>query len=257
MSKKELHQTGIVITRPSHQTSEIKALVNEHQGHPIEFPLLEIKSKSQNETFQNIVLKLNEYDWAIFISSNAVQFGMPAVKHAFHALPESTKFAAIGPSTQKALKLFDVNHVLIPDENFDSEGLLATKEMNDIKNKKIVIFRGEGGRETLAEILRARGAEVTYAECYTRTFPQTNLDLLKAFSEKIHISAILITSSEACKEFVRLNRLKDMSFLKDVLFIVNHPRMVNVLERESFMTFSSDEPSDQSMMKKLLETIDH
>ena len=56
MSKKELHQTGIVITRPSHQTGEIKALVNEHQGHPIEFPLLEIKSKSQNEIFQNIVI---------------------------------------------------------------------------------------------------------------------------------------------------------------------------------------------------------
>ena len=35
MSKKELHQTGIVITRPSHQTSEIKSLVNEHQGHRI------------------------------------------------------------------------------------------------------------------------------------------------------------------------------------------------------------------------------
>ena len=166
MSKKELHQTGIVITRPSHQTSEIKSLVNEHQGHPIEFPLLEIQSKSQNETFQHIVLKLEDYDWAIFISSNAVQFGMPAVKHVFHTLPESIKFAAIGPSTQKALKLFDVNDVLIPDENFDSEGLLATTEMNDIKNKKIVIFRGEGGRETLAETLRARGAEVTYAECY-------------------------------------------------------------------------------------------
>ena len=257
MSKKELHQTGIVITRPSHQTSEIKSLVNEHQGHPIEFPLLEIQSKSQNETFQHTVLKLEDYDWAIFISSNAVQFGMPAVKNAFHTLPESIKFAAIGPSTQKALKLFDVQDVLIPEENFDSEGLLATSEMNDIQNKKIVIFRGEGGRETLAETLRARGAEVTYAECYGRTFPQTNLDLLKAFSEKIHISAILITSSEACKEFVRLSRQKNMDFLKDILFIVNHPRMVNVLERESFMTFSSDEPSDQSMMKKLLETIDH
>lgn len=257
MSKKELHQTGIVITRPSHQTSEIKSLVNEHQGHPIEFPLLEIQSKSQNETFQHTVLKLEDYDWAIFISSNAVQFGMPAVKNAFHMLPESIKFAAIGPSTQKALKLFDVQDVLIPEENFDSEGLLATSEMNDIQNKKIVIFRGEGGRETLAETLRARGAEVTYAECYARTFPQTNLDLLKAFSEKIHISAILITSSEACKEFVRLSRQKNMDFLKDILFIVNHPRMVNLLERESFMTFSSDEPSDQSMMKKLLETIDH
>jgi uroporphyrinogen-III synthase len=257
MSKKELHQTGIVITRPSHQTSEIKSLVNEHQGHPIEFPLLEIQSKSQNETFQHTVLKLEDYDWAIFISSNAVQFGMPAVKNAFHTLPESIKFAAIGPSTQKALKLFDVQDVLIPEENFDSEGLLATSEMNDIQNKKIVIFRGEGGRETLAETLRARGAEVTYAECYARTFPQTNIALLKAFSEKIHISAILITSSEACKEFVRLSRQKNMDFLKDILFIVNHPRMVNVLERESFMTFSSDEPSDQSMMKKLLETIDH
>ena len=98
MSKKELHQTGIVITRPSHQTGEIKALVNEHQGHPIEFPLLEIKSKSQNEIFQNIVLKLDDYDWAIFISSNAVQFGMPVVKQAFHTLPKLTQFAAIGPS---------------------------------------------------------------------------------------------------------------------------------------------------------------
>ena len=113
MSKKELHQTGIVITRPSHQTAEIKSLVNEHQGHPIEFPLLEIQSKSQNETFQHTVLKLEDYDWAIFISSNAVQFGMPAVKNAFHTLPESIKFAAIGPSTQKALKLFDVQDVLI------------------------------------------------------------------------------------------------------------------------------------------------
>ena len=68
---------------------------------------------------------------------------------------------------------------------------------------------------------------------------------------------MLITSSEACKEFVRLSRLKEMTFLKDVLFIVNHPRMVSLLERESFMTFASDEPSDPSMMKKLLETIDH
>ena len=101
MSKKELHQTGIVITRPSHQTSEIKSLVNEHHGHPIEFPLLEIQSKSQNETFQHTVLKLEDYDWAIFISSNAVQFGMPVVKQAFHTLPGSIKFAAIGPSTQK------------------------------------------------------------------------------------------------------------------------------------------------------------
>ena len=87
MSKKELHQTGIVITRPSHQTGEIKSLVNDHHGHPIEFPLLEIKSKSQNEAFQNIVLKLDNYDWAIFISSNAVQFGMPAVNmHFIHCL---------------------------------------------------------------------------------------------------------------------------------------------------------------------------
>lgn len=256
MNKKKLHQTGVVITRPSHQTAEIKALVNEHQGHPIEFPLLEIKSKSQNRIFQDIVLRLENFDWAIFISSNAVQFGMPAIRNVFHTLPKSIQFAAIGPSTQKALKLFDVDHVLIPNENFDSEGLLATVEMNDIKHKKIVIFRGEGGRETLAETLRIRGAEVTYAECYERTFPQINLDLLKAFSDKMHISAILITSSEACKEFIRLSRLKDMNFLQDVLFIVNHPRMVNVLERESFMTFASDEPSDQSMMKKLLETID-
>ncbi len=58
MSKKELHQTGIVITRPSHQTGEIKALVNDHQGHPIEFPLLEIQIKKSKRNFSKCRIKI-------------------------------------------------------------------------------------------------------------------------------------------------------------------------------------------------------
>ena len=53
---------------------------------------------------------------------------------------------------KKALKLFDVRDVLIPEENFDSEGLLATSEMNDIQNKKLSFLEAKAGERPLPKL---------------------------------------------------------------------------------------------------------
>ena len=70
---------------------------------------------------------------------------------------------APGPGTAEALADAGIANVRIPATTFDSDGLLALPELaSTSQGKRVLIFRGDGGREQLGDTLRARGAEVDY-----------------------------------------------------------------------------------------------
>ena len=135
---------------------------------------------------------IKAYDWAIFLSVNAVQNGMPRLLKA--GVPPNLKCAAIGTCTASELQSFGVIEVLTPlshvqdgDESkirFDSESLLTVPEIINVAGKKILIVRGVGGRDVLAETLKTRGAHVSFAECYQRINPQTDCNLLAQLWEE-------------------------------------------------------------------------
>ena len=65
-----------------------------------------------------------------------------------------------------------------------------------IRDRRIAIFRGEGGRETLAEVLRLRGADVAYAECYRRSVPPTDMRPLVDDWARGAVHAVTVSSGE-------------------------------------------------------------
>jgi uroporphyrinogen-III synthase len=83
----------------------------------------------------------------------------------------------------------------IPATTFDSEGLLALPLLADVRGRRVVIFRGDGGREALPEALRSRGAEVDVVACYRRAAPSSVAGLDEAFAAG-RIDAVTLTSSE-------------------------------------------------------------
>src|SRR5512146_2941267 len=118
---------NIVITRPREQAAGLAQRIEQLGGRALLLPLLEIEAVSDDRALREQLSRLNQADLAIFISPNAVQYGMAAVL-ASGALPPSLKFAAIGQSSAKALRELGVGRVIAPSTRFDSEGLLALPE---------------------------------------------------------------------------------------------------------------------------------
>lgn len=248
MTTKDLTDIGIAITRPADQAKKLAALITEAGGTPILFPLIEIAPLDDYSQFEATISEIDSYDWAIFISSNAVQNGMPRLVK--QGVPPHLQFAAIGPVTAEELKGFGINTALSPQGRFDSESLLDLPEMHAMQGKKVMIFRGVGGREILAETLKARGAQVTFAECYRRINPQTNCDLLTQLYAENKLHGIVVTSSEAMRHLLDLAR--DAAWLKQVTLFVNHARIAEQPLQCGLKVIVADAPGDGAMLGKLI-----
>ncbi|WP_020167112.1 MULTISPECIES: uroporphyrinogen-III synthase [Methylotenera] len=258
-TEKPLAGIGIAITRPIDQAKKLSQLISDAGGTPISFPLIEITSLTDYNQFESVISSIDQYDWAIFISSNAVQNGMPRLLK--QVIPTQLQFAAIGPVTAAELQNFGVKQVLTPlshakqDEEykvrFDSESLLALPEMHAIQGKKVMLFRGIGGRDVLAETLKARGAIVTFAECYQRINPQTNCDLLaKLWAEK-KLHGVVVTSSEAMRHLLDL--AGDLGWLKKVTLYVNHARIAELPLQLGLKVKIADTPGDIGMLENITQ----
>ena len=250
MTKPSLTGIGIAITRPIDQAKKLAALIEQAGGTPILFPLIAITPLKDYSQFEAVISEIETYDWAIFISSNAVQNAMPRI--AKLGIPPSLKFAAIGPVTASELQSFGVANVLSPKDRFDSESLLALPEMQAVKNKKVLIVRGIGGREVLAESLKARGAQVNFAECYQRINPQIDCDLLAQLWADKKLHGIVVTSSEAMRHLLDL--AGDAEWLKHVTLYVNHARIAELPTLLGSKVRVANALGDESMLAILTQT---
>ncbi len=161
----------VLITRPRVQAEALARAIRADGGEPLLFPLIDIQPLSDPAPLDAILATLDRFDLAIFISPNAVQFALARLSTRGRSWPASLPIAVIGAGTAQALAAHNLRAAIAPRERFDSEALLAEPALQAVAGQRILIVRGEGGRALLADTLTARGATVTYAECYRRVLP--------------------------------------------------------------------------------------
>jgi uroporphyrinogen-III synthase len=254
MSDDLLKGLHVAVTRPVDQAESICEAIVHHGGNAILFPLIAISPLDDYHEFEYVIADLERTDWAIFISTNAVDNALPKILKKFGNVPENLKFAAIGHQTAKELSLYGVHQVLTPHTRFDSESLLALAEMHDVDNKNIVIFRGVGGRDVLADMLKSRGANVTFAECYRRINPQTDTQFLNSEWQQGHLNAVIVTSSEAMRNL--LDIAGESEWLRNVTLCVNHTRIAELPKQFGFKVLVTEAPGDDAMIKCLSQLVD-
>lgn len=186
----------ILITRPAEQAEGLARLIRVAGGRPFVFPAIEIRQPANTARLAEVLSRLDQFDLAIFISPTAVDCAWKHVRQAGN-WPRNLRVAAVGQGSAKALAAHGFNDVIAPASRSDSEALLALPVLQEVAGWRILIFRGEGGRELLAQTLEARGCHVEYAECYRRARPDADIRPLLSLHARQPFSAIVLTSRES------------------------------------------------------------
>ncbi|MDP2834697.1 MAG: uroporphyrinogen-III synthase [Pseudomonadota bacterium] len=244
---------GVLVTRPAGQAQRLQARLRELGAHPVLFPTLEILPPADTATLARRLAELPDYDLAIFISPTAVQYGLAGIP----AWPVGPRAAGIGQGTAAALHAAGIGQVLAPSAGGDSEHLLALPELADMAGRHVLIFRGEGGRELLAETLAARGAAVEYAECYRRGLPVADSAPLLAIWRQGGIQAVTVLSSQGLDNLFTLLGEGNANWVRATPLFVPHPRIAAHARGLGVSSVIATGPGEAGLLQGLVEYFAH
>ena len=231
LPKKTLQGKTILVTRPAHQAAALMSLIKQAGGDALPFPTIEILPPQNPQPAITQFQQLRQFDILLFISANAARIGMEMIQQQ-GTLPQTIQVAAVGKATTRALQQLGVEVDILPQSRFDSEGLLATPQLQAVSNQRILIVRGEGGRELLAETLRKRGAEVHYAEAYRRTIPNTDPTPVLQAWQAGQLDAAIVTSNQSLDNLIQMvGEAGHKALLQTPLVVISERTREVALER--------------------------
>jgi uroporphyrinogen-III synthase len=194
MPMPELAGITVVVTRPTHQARGLCEGIRHAGGEAITFPAIEIGPPADPRALQLQLDGLANYGLAVFVSANAAHYTLDALGE--RPWPQTLPVAAVGRTTAVALQGHGLDVVHIAPVPYHSEALLGLPALQNLQDRHIIIFRGNGGREYLAQTLRQRGAQVEYAESYQRRIPHSDPGTLyRAWGERRKM-LMVVTSNE-------------------------------------------------------------
>jgi uroporphyrinogen-III synthase len=216
----------IVVTRPAAQCAALAAAIEAEGGTALRFPLLEISPLPDCATLEAIAHRLDAFDFACFVSPNAVEHALPVLLRG-RAWPAHLQAVTVGGSSEAALARYGIGRVIAPRERFDSEALLALPALaaDNLAGRRAVIFRGEGGRELLGDTLSARGATVEYVTCYRRSRPAGNANRLVELARAGRLDALVLSSSEGVGNLINMLGEAASEVLARTTLFVPHARI--------------------------------
>lgn len=219
----------VVITRPAPQAGKLAGWLQAEGREVVLLPLLEIHALDDQAALAGALGQVGGYDLVAFVSPNAIDAAFAHIP----AWPAHVAIAVLGEGSRAALLKHGVDplatRILVPSDptRSDSENLLASIDPSDLDGKRVLIVRGESGRELMADGMRAAGAQVDTLAAYRRTTPVMTpalADKLQSLVGTPH--EWVVTSSEAMRGLDGLAReLAIVAKLQQQHFIVPHARI--------------------------------
>jgi uroporphyrinogen-III synthase len=244
VTKAALGGQRVLVTRPLAQSAKLAALIDEAGGEAICFPVIHIEKLPATAWSTH---SLEQADWLIFVSRNALE---SFISGWSKALPSQLKLAAVGDATAEAMRVAGLAVDCQPRSSTGSDGLLQMPEMQAVNGQKMIIVRGEGGRERLADTLKARGASISYMEVYRRNLPSAERrDCIQA----MYADKLVCTSAAGIDNLCRLLSEFKAELLFKPLVVVSDRLKQHALAQGFKWVEVSANASDSAVLQTLTE----
>lgn len=248
----------VIITRPLAQAEPLARRVQAIGRQAVVFPLLDIQPLPDQTSLCTALADLRDVAMVAFVSPNAIHAAF-AVRRDW---PPGLPLAVMGEGSRAALAehgLTSANATIISPTNSqrtDSETLLAELDLDSLHGKRVLIVRGETGRELLADELRAHGVEVMTVAAYRRAAPVLDdakcellLRLLQAQGDWV------ITSSEALRILMdmvqRIAGEDSVVKMQRQHLVVPHVRIADTAKAMGFRAITCTASGDEALLAAL------
>lgn len=243
---------AVMVTRPAHQAHSLAERIEAAGGRVVRFPLLEITYLDGGTALTELAVRLDTFDFAIFVSANAAAGWARLFPNQAQRL-SAVHPVAVGAGTAKAMEELGLPAPLRPRQGSGADALLEIPELREqaVAGRRVLIVRGVGGRELLADALAARGATVEYLEVYRRTKPKVSPEQLLKHQGKIH--AIVVTSLEALNNLFAIAGSKGKPWLSATLLVTVSPRIARFAQTIGVQSppIVARDASDQAILDAL------
>ncbi len=195
----------LLLTRPAEESAALSSILAEAGIFSSSLPLLEIEPLPVSATMREILQHLDRYCAVIVVSKPAARIALAHIAEHGIQVPHLQWFT-VGAATAQILESQGLK-VYFPAEGDDSEALLEMHELREAvasTGARLLIMRGQGGRELLADRLRELGASVDYLELYRRELPQYSPATLPERIEAERLNGLVVSSGQGFEHLHQL-----------------------------------------------------
>ncbi len=220
----------VVVIRPYPDGKQLSEQLTLSGIQAYHFPVIDFSSGHEVDILPDL---LSNSDLVIAVSKQAVYWAHRYLEQHHILWPVAPDYLAIGGQTAHALEKvvgFPVGYPKLSD----SEHLLALPAFKEVKNKRILILRGNGGRELIYTQLIERGARVTYCEVYQRHSLSFDGHLVIQRWKEDKVDTFVITSAEQLRQLLRCVPVSDYSWLLQQRLIVPSVRIADEARQIGF-----------------------
>jgi uroporphyrinogen-III synthase len=190
-----LSGVGVLVTRPEPQALPLCRLLEELGAIAVRFPAIVIAPCGDAGEFVREIGPLTDFDLIVFTSANAVRFGHSLLDGLGDRTPS---LAAIGPATARALTTLGYPVPATPQGVFDSESLLRHPLLTNLEGRRVLLVKGQQGRELLSAEIERRGARLVSVDVYRRERAAHDAAELAALEARVAAHELqLITATSA------------------------------------------------------------
>lgn len=216
---------SILVTRPSPFGELLVKQLTEQGMNAYHTPLITFGPGDELDKLAHYLTTMKNNDIVIAASQHAVNYAKNKLAQDNYAWPDNINYLAIGYKTASVLQEATSSQVGYPQGREISEELLKLPQLQQVAGKRILILRGNGGRDFLAEELKKRQADVIFCECYQRHMINYDANEICQRWQSLNIDRLVITSGEMLQHLYNLVPVNYQQWLLSCRVIVVSERL--------------------------------
>ncbi|QPB78053.1 uroporphyrinogen-III synthase [Proteus sp. GOKU] len=239
---------SILVTRPNPAGEALTQRLINAGKTAFQAPLIEITAGRELPLLDAKLKELRAGDCVFLLSKNAVSYANWQLNQLQQSWPDTLSYYGIGQSTAKDFQHLSSLPICYPEQGETSEDLLELPALNQVKNKRILLLRGNGGRDLLATTLSQRGAIVDECECYQRLFINYSPEDFALQWEKAQVDTLVVTSGEMLQQLFDLVAESKKAWLLNCHLLVVSERLATIAKTLGWETVTVAESANNDAL---------